>query len=1146
MRWSACQVVLCCWLSSSSCFGWPPPSLWLRHKLHRKQQAVWKEIVGVAESYSTSLGCPKALVSAIGFFDLGCLVTFGTLREDGTLRVLDTIEKVDKLKEKCFIIFLSHQWFKLEVVDPSGVHRKTVWAGVRGTIVVANCSLVQVFLWSDGCSLSQERKREKNVFHFLIIEWSIRSCGSPHGLYIAPCSVDVICTQEALGNSRAVSCGCTILRQSCRLLHPHRAAHGSQRQCTGSVAPRSCQLVLWGSSGEELLCPIVGARWLSVSCFLPTVSFPFRSCVCVWLRLVSGRPATENVSIWHWQVFLLRSLRRNPPAGDARDGVCSRSWRVLWGLFLLRQRSRWARSLRQWQALDTRSGRLRSISAARDARSGSCRPRKLACPPVGPDRAWQDPDVSQVLRIRGHEQGPDDFHADSRALRAAARDGGRTHTSIGSSIQRTQHAAWRESAVIQSCGQPLALTLFEEDVTAPHGSAQVWEEQDEEITDLDSSSEKWSSRGQRVRTALCSCDSKTKSSAQEGERPYAECGRRLLRKRRGEVGYDAARIVGEEKHILGRFLWKRVVVQGHLRMFSLIRRVRRKETDKRQLRTVDEDMPLAVGEQVVVSTSPGTWARGCWTVPLESMCLARTCQVALGHLTGSCWRLVFTRRRVLCLPRALRRIFSSGPLWRKSENTKIRGAISEHFAVGSGTNFAFTFHSHSLVCRVCFGRKSVGDGIVLFVSHPRRRIHHMYTLFSLQARWLFWANAGPRLQNMMMHVLQPGEFPELCFWFRDSVGGIEKWKAVRAQKMSRTVFTMGLVPASVERANRRHIDHRKEDVEAADGGSRQERISSAISFYGIKWCGGREGAILKGARHWGQAVEEWGVKKWEEGLPRLKEKNLEKTSRSYKVTRGLGGDQFHSKVSCKLGKMKWRKNVKFAGQVKQCGRWPQQACTTIFLIPNNVTSERSIALVPTLIWYRDGKNGIELGGMLPMCALDELLYGESCFQGEDLIMELAEWIGMDSDHAWPMRLGVSVLQLRGPGQRISNFWGRFCDSCVATSSTSGAFSSKGAWRSRSIPSRPSSLRRSGAACFYALCSKTPSVNWWICIRPWSRWLAWEISAPTWKYEMKSSEALWKRFFKGDEKGSVLKLSITEGGKEGIASCSLLLATSVER
>ena len=98
---------------------------------------------------------------------------------------------------------------------------------------------------------------------------------------------------------------------------------------------------------------------------------------------------------------------------------------------------------------------------------------------------------------------------------------------------------------------------------------------------------------------------------------------------------------------------------------------------------------------------------------------------------------------------------------------------------------------------------------------------------------------------------------------------------------------------------------------------------------------------------------------------------------------------------------------------------------------------------------RDGKNGIELGGMLPMCAMDELLYGESCSQGKDLIMELADWTRERSRLA--NAFGVSVFQLRGPGQRISNSLGRFCDSYVATSSTSGAFSSKGAWRSCSTP-----------------------------------------------------------------------------------------------
>ena len=45
--------------------------------------------------------------------------------------------------------------------------------------------------------------------------------------------------------------------------------------------------------------------------------------------------------------------------------------------------------------------------------------------------------------------------------------------------------------------------------------------------------------------------------------------------------------------------------------------------------------------------------------------------------------------------------------------------------------------------------------------------------------------------------------------------------------------------------------------------------------------------------------------------------------------------------------------VEFLEKVEQSGRLPQQACTTMFfLMPKNVTSERPIALTPTLIrWW---------------------------------------------------------------------------------------------------------------------------------------------------------------------------------------------------
>ena len=45
--------------------------------------------------------------------------------------------------------------------------------------------------------------------------------------------------------------------------------------------------------------------------------------------------------------------------------------------------------------------------------------------------------------------------------------------------------------------------------------------------------------------------------------------------------------------------------------------------------------------------------------------------------------------------------------------------------------------------------------------------------------------------------------------------------------------------------------------------------------------------------------------------------------------------------------------MEFLEKVVQSGKWPQQACTTMFfLIPKNVTSERPIALMPTWIrWW---------------------------------------------------------------------------------------------------------------------------------------------------------------------------------------------------
>ena len=96
------------------------------------------------------------------------------------------------------------------------------------------------------------------------------------------------------------------------------------------------------------------------------------------------------------------------------------------------------------------------------------------------------------------------------------------------------------------------------------------------------------------------------------------------------------------------------------------------------------------------------------------------------------------------------------------------------------------------------------------------------------------------------------------------------------------------------------------------------------------------------------------LKKLEEVLPRLRERDLEKVSRLYKDQTGVGCDGFHPTIALGLNKKETRgETVEFLEKMEQSGRWPQQACTTmLFLIPNDVTNEKPIALKPTLMrWW---------------------------------------------------------------------------------------------------------------------------------------------------------------------------------------------------
>ena len=84
-------------------------------------------------------------------------------------------------------------------------------------------------------------------------------------------------------------------------------------------------------------------------------------------------------------------------------------------------------------------------------------------------------------------------------------------------------------------------------------------------------------------------------------------------------------------------------------------------------------------------------------------------------------------------------------------------------------------------------------------------------------------------------------------------------------------------------------------------------------------------------------------------LPRSKKDDLEKASRLYKAKTGVGCDGFHPKSSFGLAKRNERINCGILGHSGTEWLMAATSTTMFFLIPKNVTSEKPIALMPTLI-----------------------------------------------------------------------------------------------------------------------------------------------------------------------------------------------------
>ena len=196
----------------------------------------------------------------------------------------------------------------------------------------------------------------------------------------------------------------------------------------------------------------------------------------------------------------------------------------------------------------------------------------------------------------------------------------------------------------------------------------------------------------------------------------------------------------------------------------------------------------------------------------------------------------------------------------------------------------------------------------------------------------------------------------------------------------------------------------------------------------------------------------------------LKEGDLAKAAKIYKTETGVACNAFHPEVPLDLARESRKKVVEFLEKVEQCRKWPQQACTTMFfLIPKDVTYERPIALVPTMIRRCEASRAPEVAKWqykyrIGWDATDGRKGGAQRTVWEILlVMERFKYQTGEKDQSLGLGFGGSFRVCQSPsgmglGDAFQLSQKEFAG--AGTSSTSGVFSSKGAWRSRSRPLRP--------------------------------------------------------------------------------------------
>ena len=126
--------------------------------LRAVQEMKWKVAADDAENSANVLSFPLVLVNAVDFLRSGSFVPYERLRDERKLAVLDTLGKIERFRENCFIIFPSCEWLDWGLSSPKEQDYETMCSAVRAAAEMlctgAELDMTKIFFWAHFCSNS--------------------------------------------------------------------------------------------------------------------------------------------------------------------------------------------------------------------------------------------------------------------------------------------------------------------------------------------------------------------------------------------------------------------------------------------------------------------------------------------------------------------------------------------------------------------------------------------------------------------------------------------------------------------------------------------------------------------------------------------------------------------------------------------------------------------------------------------------------------------------------------------------------------------------------------------------------------------------------------------------------------------------------